>query len=237
MMLIQYVAAYSGYSRRKAGDLIKDRRVTVNNVVKRKPWYIVQEDDLIAFKGGDLILPKRGSAKFYILLNKPAGVITSMSDEEGRYDVGMLIKGASKERLFPVGRLDKDTTGLLLCTNDGQLAQKLSHPRFSVAKEYAVTLDKPVTPEHLKNLYTGIFLPEGKIRFDRAVYAPKKRKFVVIVEIHSGKKRIIRRLFLKLGYKVRQLDRIGYARLTKRRLKQGNWRKLTSLEVSRLERL
>ena len=215
--LIKFIAAHSYYSRRKAGDLIKDRHVKVNGIVIRKPWFEVTEDDDVRVDRVKIVPGK----KEYILLNKPEGYITSMSDEEGRPDVTQLIKGASKERLFPVGRLDKDTTGLLLFTNDGLLTQKLTHPRFSVSKEYQVTLNKPVAPEHLKALVKGIFLPDGLTHLDRAVFVASTRKFVIHVEIHSGKKRIIRRLFGKLGYEVTHLDRVGFAGLTKRRLAVG----------------
>ena len=230
--LIKYIAAYSGYSRRKAADLIKFRKVKVNGIVVRKPWREVTEDDDIRIDGVKIVPGK----KVYILLNKPGGVITTMADDEGRLSVAQLIKGASKERLFPVGRLDKDTTGLLLFTNDGQLAQKLSHPRFTISKEYAVTLNRPVTLEHLKMLSKGLFLLDGKVRFDRAVFVQGKRKFVVIVELHSGKKRIIRRLFGKLGYEVKKLDRVGYAGLTKRRIAPGKWRHLEPAEIDRLKK-
>lgn len=231
--LIKFIAAHSYYSRRKAGDLIKDGHVKVNGKVVKKPWFEVTLQDDIRIERIKIV---PGMLE-YILLNKPEGYITSMADEEGRPDVTSLIKGASKERLFPVGRLDKDTTGLLLFTNDGPLTQKLTHPRFSVSKEYQVTLNKPVTPEHLKALVKGIFLPDGFIHFDRAVFVANTRKFVVHVEIHSGKKRIIRRLFGKLGYEVKHLDRVGFAGLTKRRLPLGAWRKLEPAEIDYLRRL
>jgi 23S rRNA pseudouridine2605 synthase len=158
-----------------------------------------------------------------------------MADEEGRSDITSLIVGASKERVFPVGRLDKDTTGLLLCTNDGALTQRLTHPKFSIAKEYQVTLNKPVDPEHLKAMVKGLYMTDGFVHFDRAVYVANTRKFVVHVEIHSGKKRIIRRLFGKLGYEVKYLDRVGFAGLTKRGLKEGSWRRLEPREIARLK--
>ncbi len=231
--LTKYIAAYSGYSRRKAEELIKKKHVSVNGRVKRKPWYELKEGDEV-YLHGKLITPT--NEKEYFLLNKPAGIITTMSDEAGRPSVAQLIVGASKKRLFPVGRLDRDTTGLLLFTNDGALAQKLSHPRFTIEKVYQVTLDKPLIPEHRTQLLKGVYLPDGRTRFDKLAYAPKKRKFVVIVTIHSGKKRIIRLLFKKLGYNVRQLDRIGYAGLSKRRVAQGKWKKLTEEEIKRLKK-
>ena len=233
LTLIKYIAAHAGFSRRKAEEIIKERRVSVNGRLTSRPWSVVNEEDQIKLDG-KVIEPTQ---KVYIMLNKPEGVITSMADNEGRTSVAKLIKGASRERLFPVGRLDVDTTGLLLFTNDGTLAQKLSHPRFSVSKEYQVTLTKPVTEEHLKQLLKGIYLTDGKAWFDRAVFAQKTRKFVIIVTLHSGKKRIIRRLFGKLGYEVRKLDRIAYAGLSKRSLSPGKWRKLTQPEIDRLQKL
>ena len=230
--LIKYIAAYSEYSRRKAADIIKNRRVKVNGIVIRKPWREVSDDDDIRIDGKEIVPGEMA----YILLNKPGGYITTMSDDEGRASVDQLIKGASKERLFPVGRLDKDTTGLLLFTNDGQLAQKLSHPKFKMSKEYQVTLNKPVDHEHLAMMVKGMYLPDGNVRVDRAVFVAKKRKFVVIIELHSGRKRIIKRLFGKFGYEVKKLDRIGYAGLFKRRIPLGKWRKLTSSEVTRLKK-
>ncbi len=229
--LIKYISAHSYYSRRKAGDLIKDGHVKVNGLLIRKPWFEVDDDDDVRV---DRVKIVPGMVS-YILLNKPEGYITSMADDEGRPSVAGLIKGASKERVFPVGRLDKDTTGLLLFTNDGLLTQKLTHPRFSIAKEYQVTLNIPVVPEHLKAMVKGVYLTDGFIHFDRAVFVAKTRKFVVQVEIHSGKKRIIRRLFGRLGYEVKHLDRVGFAGLTKRNLPLGKWRKLEPREVTRLK--
>lgn len=231
--LIKFIAAHAGYSRRKAEEIIKDRRVTVNGSVTSKPWISITLDDQIKVDG-KVIEP---TDKIYLLLNKPEGVITSMVENEGRPSVAKLIKGASRERLFPVGRLDIDTTGILLFTNDGLLAQKLSHPRFSVSKEYMVTLHKPVADEDLKKMVKGIYLTDGKAWFDKAVFAQKKRKFVVLVTLHSGKKRIIRRLFGKFGYNVKLLDRIKYASLAKKNLAVGKWRKLTDNEIASLKKL
>jgi len=230
MTLVKYIAAHSEYSRRKAPEVIKEKRVSVNGTMVQNPWREIKEGDDV-FIDGKLLGPTK---KTYIILNKPEGYITTMSDEAGRPDVSLLIKGAAKDRVFPVGRLDKDTSGLLLFTNDGQLAQKLSHPKFSVAKEYLVALDRPVKPEHLNMMYKGLRLPDGNVRVDKAVYAPKKHKFVIIVELHSGKKRIIRRIFGKLGYIVRKLDRVGYAGLSKKGLTPGKWRPLKKYEIDKL---
>jgi len=230
--LIKYISAHSTFPRRKVAELISFRHVKVNGVVARKPWKEVTSADDIRVDGVKIV----PSEKVYLILNKPEGFITTMSDEEGRPDVSQLIKGASKERLYPVGRLDRDTTGLLLFTNDGTLAQRLSHPKFSVSKSYMVTLNKPVDPEHLKILTQGIYLPDGTTRVDRAAFVADKRKFVVIVELHSGKKRVIRRLFGKLGYEVVHLDRVGYAGLAKGRLAVGKWRFLNTNELTSLRK-
>lgn len=231
--LVKYIAASSVYSRRKTVELIKAGHVTVNGTMIVEPWHEVHEGDDIRV-AGKKIMP---ADKIYILLNKPAGYITTMADEAGRPDVATLIKKASKERLFPIGRLDKDTTGLLLFTNDGHLAQRLSHPRFQITKEYQVTLDRPVDPEHLKMIFKGVYLKDGKARVDRAILLPGKRKYVALVEIHSGKKRVIRRLFEKFDYEVRKLDRIGYAGLAKKGLSVGKWRVLTKKEIASLQAL
>ncbi len=233
MTLVKYLAAHSDYSRRKAPDVIKEKRVSINGTMVQNPWREVKEGDEVCIDG-KLVQPTK---KSYVVLNKPEGVITTMADEEGRLAVDTLIKGAAKERLFPVGRLDKDTSGILLFTNDGELAQQLSHPKFQVTKKYQVTLDRPVKAEHLGMIVKGIRLPDGTVRADKAVYAPKKRKFVVIVELHSGKKRVIRRIFGKLGYIVRKLDRIGYAGLTKKGIVPGKWRHLNKEEVAALKKV
>ncbi len=229
--LVKYLAAHSGYSRRDVTDLIKNGKVMVNSAIIVEPWYSVKPSDDIRVEGKQV----KESRKVYFLLNKPVDYITTMEDNLGRQDVSLLMRGATKERIFPIGRLDKDTTGLLVFTNDGELAQCLSHPRFNMQKEYQVTLDKPVNPEHLKLMFKGVFLRDGKARVDRAAIMPGKRKYVIIIEIHSGKKHIIRRLFEHFGYEVRQLDRISFAGLSKKGLSLGKWRALTAEEVESLK--
>ncbi len=229
--LVKYLSAHSGYSRRDVTDLIKNGKVMVNSAIIVEPWHEVKSSDDIRLEGK----PVKESRKEYFLLNKPEDYITTMEDNLGRQDVSLLMKGATKERIFPIGRLDKDTTGLLVFTNDGELAQCLSHPRFNMQKEYQVTLDKPVNPEHLKLMFKGLYLRDGKARVDRAAIMPGKRKYVVIIEIHSGKKHIIRRLFEHFGYEVRELDRISFAGLSKKGLSLGKWRALTTEEVESLK--
>ena len=233
MTLIKYIASHSEYSRRKAPEVVKEKRVSINGTMVQNPWREIKQGDEVCIDSKVLKATKMS----YLVLNKPEGYITTMSDDEGRPDVSLLIKGAAKDRVFPVGRLDKDTSGLLLFTNDGHLAQKLSHPKFSVSKEYQVTVDRPVKAEHLSMMFKGLVLPDGNIRVDKAVYAPKKHKFVIIVELHSGKKRIIRRIFGKLGYIVRKLDRVGYASLNKRGITPGKWRTLKQYEVDKIKAL
>ncbi|MGE0010537.1 MAG: pseudouridine synthase [Candidatus Babeliales bacterium] len=229
--LVKYLAAHAGHSRRTVTDLIKEGKVTVNGSIIKEPWLEVSPGDDIRLEGKKIVEGK----KVYFLLNKPTGFITTMEDNLGREDVSLLMKGATRERIFPIGRLDRDTTGLLVFTNDGELAQQLSHPRFNMKKEYMVTLDKPVNPEHLKLMFKGLFLKDGKARADRAVLVPGKRKYVAIIEIHSGKKHIIRRMFEHFGYEVRQLDRIDYAGLNKKGLALGKWRALTEEEITSLK--
>jgi 23S rRNA pseudouridine2605 synthase len=234
LTLIQYIAAYSGHSRRKAGDLIKQGLVKVNGHFEKKPWILIEEGSFVSIANKRIVPHTKN--KQYFILNKPAQIITTMADDEGRYDVGHLIKGATKERLFPVGRLDKDSTGILLFTNDGVLAQQLSHPRFKVSKRYEVILHKPILPEHLEQLKRGLYLSDGKAWVDQAFYASKRKNHVVI-ELHSGKNRILRRLFARLGYQVKALDRVMYAGLRKKLLKPGAWRPLSSAEITHLSAL
>ena len=172
--------------------------------------------------------------KIYILLNKPKNYITTAQDEFDRKTVLELVPIAQRQRLFPVGRLDRDTTGLLLITNDGELAQKLAHPKHKTPKTYRVTLSQPINAHALDKLHFGIRLPDGLIKPDRLYAVPGSKNTQVVIEIHSGKNRIIRRIFEKLGYEVISLDRFKYAGLTKKNLAIGNWRYLIPKEVQTL---
>lgn len=168
----------------------------------------------------------------YLLLNKPSGYITSHSDEKGRQTVFDLVRDIGKQRLHTIGRLDKNTTGLLVLTTDGDLTQQLAHPKYEVQKTYIATLDKPVSMFDIMQIRKGIYLKDGKVTVDRiARIGSNKAK----ITLHSGKYRIIRRLFKKLGYNVLVLDRINYAGLTKQGLKNGHWRQLTLAEIKKLK--
>ena len=231
MKLNAFLAHAGVCSRRKAVDYIKNGNVAVNGVIVKESYYEVTKDDIVCYKGRDLFLEK----KIYILINKPSNYITTVSDEKGRKTVVQLLPENISQRLYPVGRLDRSTTGLLLLTNDGDLAQKLSHPRHEVSKTYHVTLDKPCSSAHFENLRQGIKLEDGSVVIDGLVYdgASKKK---LIVTLHSGRNRIIRRMFEHFGYTVTKLDRVGYAGLTKRGLRCGSWRYLTSDEVQKLKK-
>jgi 23S rRNA pseudouridine2605 synthase len=170
----------------------------------------------------------------YVLLNKPKDFLTTTDDPEGRKTVMDLVKNASKERMFPVGRLDRNTTGLLLFTNDGELAQKLTHPSNKVSKIYQVELDKPITQEDVKKIQDGLELEDGKAEVDEVALLGGSNKFLGL-EIHIGRNRIVRRIFEHLGYDVVTLDRVQYAGLTKKDLPRGNWRFLSEKEVVRLK--
>ena len=174
-------------------------------------------------------------SKVYILLNKPKNYVTTSEDPEERNTVLDLVKDACSERVYPVGRLDRNTTGVLLLTNDGELASKLTHPKFLKKKIYSVKLDKPITPEDMQKLRDGITLEDGDMKVDNIDYVNDEDKDKVGVEIHSGKNRIVRRLFEAVGYHVKQLDRVFFAGLTKKNLKRGSWRFLTQKEVNMLK--
>ena len=172
--------------------------------------------------------------KVYVLLNKPKDYVTTSDDPQQRKTVMDLVKDACSERIYPVGRLDRNTTGVLLLTNDGDLASKLTHPKFLKKKIYHVFLDKNVTAHDMEQIANGIELEDGEIKADDIQYADPKDKKQVGIEIHSGKNRIVRRIFESLGYRVIKLDRVQFAGLTKKNLKRGDWRYLTEDEVDRL---
>jgi 23S rRNA pseudouridine2605 synthase len=232
MRLNKYLAHCGIAARRKADELIENGQVKVNGTVVKEMGYKVQPGDEVRYKGR-LVTP---GEKIYILLNKPKDYITTADDERGRKTVLDLIEGATEERVFPVGRLDRNTTGLLLLTNDGELAQKLSHPSFGVKKVYAVELDKPLTVQHFKMISEGVKLEDGVAVIDEIAYTNSSDKRNIGIMLHVGKNRIVRRIFEHLGYAVVKLDRTFYAGLEKRNLERGRWRYLTAKEINQLYR-
>ena len=230
MRLNKYVANAGVCSRRDADTYIAAGNVTVNGKPITEMGFKVKLTDEVRFDGR-LLNPEK---KEYILLNKPKNFITTTRDEKGRRTVMELISNASKARLVPVGRLDRNTTGLLLFTNDGDLAKKLTHPRYGVRKIYHVELDKNLKVDDLHKIQEGVTLDDGEVKVDEVSYINNAPKREVGIEIHSGKNRIVRRIFEHLGYEVVKLDRVIFASLTKKDLPRGHWRPLTSQEVINL---
>ncbi|MCE3259321.1 MAG: pseudouridine synthase family protein [Bacteroidetes bacterium] len=228
--LNKYIANAGICSRREADDLIKAGAVSVNGKVVTEMGFKVSPDDKISYGGETL----RNERKVYLLLNKPKDYITTMDDPRERRTVMELIKGACKERIYPVGRLDRNTTGLLLFTNDGELATRLMHPKFGIRKIYHVTLGRNVKPEDFAKLMEGIELEDGFIKPDEVSFVGDGRKEIGI-EIHSGKNRIVRRIFEHLDYEIVKLDRVAFAGLSKKDLPRGKWRFLTPKEVNFLK--
>ena len=234
MRLNKYIAHAGICSRREADELIAAGSVKVNGKVVTEMGYQVMPGDEVQYGGEKL----RSERLRYFLLNKPKGFITTTDDPQERRTVMMLMDGCCAERIYPVGRLDRATTGLLLFTNDGELAKKLTHPSTQVYKIYQVELNKPVTKEDMKRLLDGIELEDGPMHVDDIQYATVGKavdKRVVGVELHSGRNRIVRRLFEALGYEVHKLDRTVFAGLTKKDLPRGRWRELTEKEVGYLK--
>jgi len=229
--LSKYLAQAGVASRRKVVDIIKSKIVTVNGVMINEPGFKVNPNDCVRIND-NLI---RSQSKVYILLNKPKDCITTVSDDLGRHNVLNLISQEIKQRIYPVGRLDRNTTGLLVLTNDGELALKLSHPRFEIEKVYNVQLHKAFTRLDMQKIIAGIELEDGFIKVDAAHYFHDRSKQNVIISLHSGKNRIVRRIFEHLGYEVKKLDRAGYAGLSKTRLEVGQWRHLTKAEIAFLK--
>jgi len=228
MPLNKYVAHSGVCSRRDAADLIRRGEVKVNDAVVTEPGTKVSAKDTITIKGKKLMPSKN---LVYILLNKPKDYITTLDDPEGRKTVLDLIKRATDERVYPVGRLDRNTSGVLLITNDGDLAQTLSHPSNLIKKIYEVRLDRALTKADFEKLQVGLQLEDGFIMPDALGYTDPKDKTIIGIEIHSGRNRIVRRIFEFLGYDVRNLDRVTYAGLTKKNVQRGKWRFLTEKEV------
>ena len=228
--LNKFLANAGVCSRREADEFIQAGVVTVNgNVVTELGTKILRTDD-VRFHDQPVTLEK----KVYVLLNKPKDYVTTSDDPQQRKTVMDLVKNACPERIYPVGRLDRNTTGVLLLTNDGDLASKLTHPKYLKKKIYHVYLDKPVTAHDLTQIAQGIQLEDGEVHADDVQYADAVDKKQVGLEIHSGKNRIVRRIFESLGYRVTKLDRVQFAGLTKKNLRRGDWRYLSEEEVDRL---
>lgn len=231
--LNKYIANSGICSRREADELITQGLVEVNGKVVTEMGYQVQKTDRVVFDGQN-ITPEK---PVYVLLNKPKGYISTTKDDKARKTVMDLVANASPYRLFPVGRLDRSTTGVILLTNDGHMTKKLTHPSFDAKKIYHVTLDKKLTGEDLRLIAEGIRLDEGVAVVDQISYIEGKPKNEIGIEIHIGWNRVIRRIFQRLGYEVESLDRVMFAGLTKKNIKRGHWRILTELEVNNLKML
>ena len=233
MMPLNKFIAHAGLcGRREAAIMVKDGLVVVNGERILEPGFKVSAADKITVKSKPVFLQKN---LVYVLLNKPKDFITTAKDPEGRKTVLELIKGATPERVYPVGRLDRNTTGVLLLTNDGELAQKLTHPSYEIKKIYEVKLDKPVVKKDFEAILNGITLEDGFVQADALAYADAKDKSVIGIQIHSGRNRIVRRIFEHLGYDVRNLDRVMFANLTKKNVDRGKWRLLNEKEIRLLK--
>ncbi len=234
MPLNKFLAHCGVCSRRDAVTIIKEGKVKVNDAVIIEPAFKVSERDDVKFNGKKLFVSKN---LVYILLNKPKDYITTTDDPQGRRTVLQLTKMATTERIYPVGRLDRNTSGVLLLTNDGELTQKLSHPSYNITKVYEVKLDKNLTKADFDKILNGLKLEDGEIKADSLAYADAKDKSVIGIEIHSGRNRIVRRIFEHLGYDVKGLDRVMYATLTKKNVERGKWRFLSEKEIRLLKYL
>ena len=217
-------------SRREADDFIAAGVVSVNGEIVKELGTKVKRSDKVMLHDQTVSIER----KVYVLLNKPKNCITTAEDPQGRKTVMDLVKGACRERIYPVGRLDRNTTGVLLLTNDGELAAKLTHPKCLKRKIYQVTTDKNVTAADMQQILDGVELSDGKAQADAVEYIDPEQKNQIGIEIHSGKNRIVRRIFETLGYKVVKLDRVLFAGLTKKHLRRGDWRFLTQQEVNLL---
>ena len=230
LRLNKYLANAGVCSRREADEFIQAGVVTVNGQIVTELGTKVLRTDEVRFHDQPVTIEK----KVYVLLNKPKDYVTTSDDPQQRKTVMDLVKNACPERIYPVGRLDRNTTGVLLLTNDGDMASKLTHPKYLKKKIYHVFLDKACSAHDIQQIAEGIQLEDGEIKADDVQYAHPTDKKQVGIEIHSGKNRIVRRIFESLGYKVLKLDRVQFAGLTKKNLKRGDWRYLTEEEVDRL---
>lgn len=228
MPLNKYIAHSGICSRRDAAVLVKEGKVTVNGTEATDPGIKINQNDVVKVSN-KRVIPSKNFV--YILLNKPKDYITTSEDPQGRKTVLDLVRSATDERVYPVGRLDRNTSGVLLLTNDGDLAQKLSHPSHEIKKIYEVKLDRALTKGDMDKIASGITLEDGFIAPDVIAYADAKDKSVIGVEIHSGRNRIVRRIFEHLNYDVKNLDRVMFAGLTKKDVQRGRWRFLKEKEL------
>ncbi|MDO8367151.1 MAG: pseudouridine synthase [Saprospiraceae bacterium] len=233
MPLNKYLAHCGLSSRRKAVEYVEAGKVTVNGELKKEPFYRIQPGDIVIC---DSKLMKVQERMVYVLLNKPKNVITTTDDDRGRPTVIDIVDSSFPERIFPVGRLDRDTTGLVLLTNDGELAQKLTHPSFAVQKQYRVGLRRGLTPEDLAHIERGVELEDGLMEVNWIRFSEDHpERDIVELEISSGRNRVVRRIFETLGYEIFKLDRFYFAGLTKKDLERGKFRELTQREVIMLK--
>ena len=229
--LNKYIANCGICSRREADELIAKGEIKVNNKVVTELGYKIRKNDIVKYKGKVIKVQNL----VYILLNKPKDYVTTLKDPHAKKTVFDIIKHACDERVYPVGRLDKHTTGLLLFTNDGELAKKLTHPSYNKKKIYMAGLDKPLDETDIAKLGQGIELEDGYIKPDAISYVDPMDKTQIGIELHSGKNRIVRRIFEYAGYNVIKLDRVYFAGLTKKGLPRGKWRFLDKKEISILK--
>ncbi|MGN0028988.1 MAG: pseudouridine synthase [Marinilabiliaceae bacterium] len=231
LRLNRFIAMSGVCSRREADELIKNGKIKVNGEVVTEMGVTVSPDALVEYDGKQI----KAEKKVYVLLNKPKDTVTTTDDPEGRRTVMDIVAGACEERIYPVGRLDRNTTGILLLTNDGEVAEKLMHPKYEVRKIYHVFLDKQVAEEDLDKLIKGFELEDGPINADEVSYVDGRDRKQVGIVIHSGRNRIVRRMFEHLGYNVEKLDRVYYGGLTKLNVPRGHWRYLTDEEINKLK--
>jgi len=232
MRLNRFIANSGVCSRREADEIIRSGQISVNGKKVTDLGTKVTLTDDVRYRGKKLAAEKR----VYILLNKPKGYVTTVEDPHAEHTVLDLVENACSERVYPVGRLDKDTTGVLLLTNDGELTGKLTHPRFNRKKIYHVFLDRILARDDLFRLTEGVNLEGEIVAADAVSYADPEDRSQVGIEIHSGQNRVVRRIFESLGYRIKKLDRVYFAGLTKKNLQRGKWRFLTEKEINMLKR-
>ncbi len=232
MPLNKFLAHCGVCSRREAVTHITAGNVKVNEEIVKEPGFKITPADKVYYNGKQLFVTKN---LIYILLNKPKDFITTTDDPQGRKTVLQLIKHATEQRVYPIGRLDRNTSGVLLLTNDGDLTQKLSHPSYQIKKIYEVRLDKNLTKADFESILGGLTLEDGLVQVDSLAYADDKDKSIIGIEIHSGRNRIVRRIFEHLGYDVKALDRVMYAGLTKKNVERSKWRYLSDKEIRLLK--